>query len=75
MTMAQIDNRAIAEISAGAIPFGLAAARHMPAPVEGSVIYGWIFDTIQDLAKNNDRIGMRRAKTPVLITSDPPSVP
>jgi hypothetical protein len=53
-----------AEISAAAVPLSLALARHMPAPIAGSVFYRWIFDTIQDLAKNNDRIGETRAAQP-----------
>ena len=44
----------------GAVVVALAAARHMPEPRAGSVFYAWVFDTIQDLAKNNDRIGKRR---------------
>lgn len=55
-----IDPRMIAECAGGATVVGLAAARHMPAPTQGSVFYRWIFDTVQDLAKNNDRIGEMR---------------
>jgi hypothetical protein len=36
---------------------GISLIRHMPAPVAGSVAYRWIFDTAQDIAGNNDRIG------------------
>jgi hypothetical protein len=35
--------------------------RHAPAPGESSVFYRWIFDTAQDLAGNNDRIGQVRS--------------
>lgn len=59
--MITIDTRTIGEIVSGAAVVGLAAARHMPAPKDGSVVYAWAFDTTQDLAKNNDRIGERRS--------------
>ena len=59
-----MDGRLAAEVSAAAVPLSLALARHMPAPSEGSLYYRWIFDTIQDLAKNNDRIGETRAAQP-----------
>jgi hypothetical protein len=41
----------------------LALARHAPAPSAERPWVCAIFDTIQDLCKNNDRIGERR-KTP-----------
>ncbi|MDE2099626.1 MAG: hypothetical protein KGL39_20405 [Patescibacteria group bacterium] len=58
--MIRVDSRTLTEAAGTAAVIGLAAARHMPAPKTGSVMYGWIFDTVQDLAKNNDRIGQRR---------------
>jgi hypothetical protein len=58
-----IDSRTVAEISGTATVVGLALSRHMPAPKEGSVLYRWLFDTTQDLAKNNDRIGEVRTPT------------
>lgn len=71
--MIQIDHRMIAEALAGAVttgvPIGLAIARHMPAPLADSIYYAWIFDTVQDLAKNNDRIGLRRPH-PVALQPD-----
>ncbi|HVW09829.1 MAG TPA: hypothetical protein VHC90_14670 [Bryobacteraceae bacterium] len=35
--------------------------RHAPAPREGSLWAGCLFDTFQDLASNDTRIGERRA--------------
>lgn len=58
--MIHIDPRMLAEAAGMTAVVGLAAARHMPAPKAGSVFYAWVFDTVQDLAKNNDRIGERR---------------
>jgi hypothetical protein len=36
------------------------ALRHAPAPREGSLWAGCLFDTFQDLASNDTRIGERR---------------
>lgn len=47
---------------------GISLIRHMPAPLAGSVVYRWVFDTSQDLAGNNDRIGQVRS-----IPNDPAS--
>jgi hypothetical protein len=47
---------ALGVVGGGGVLF-LAVARHMPAPLPESVYYRWFFDTVQDLAKNNDRIG------------------
>jgi hypothetical protein len=55
-----IDHRGIAEILGGVGFAALAFARHMPPPRADQVWLGAIFDTIQDLTKNNDRIGLRR---------------
>lgn len=37
--------------------------RHVPAPKKGSVWAGCLFDTFQDLASNDSRIGERRTDT------------
>lgn len=45
---------------------GLVGARHMPAPRSKSIAYRWLFQTIQDLASNNDRINeVRPDPTPI----------
>ena len=55
--MTLFDPRTLAEIGGAATVALLAFTRHMPAPKPDSVIYRWVFDSVQDLAKNNDRIG------------------
>ena len=53
-----------ASMAALACKAALTAARHMPAPRATSfVLYRWVFDTIQDLANNNDRIGEVRPQS------------
>jgi len=54
------DRRFIEEAAAGAGLALLTFARHIVPPREDQPILGSIFDTIQDLCKNNDRIGQRR---------------
>jgi len=44
----------------GGFPVLLAAIRHMPPPFASSpYLVRWAFDTLQDVGKNNDRIGER----------------
>lgn len=61
-----IDKRGIAEMLAGAGVLALAFARHMPPPYEDQNWYGAVFDTVQDRFNNNDRIGLRRPRVPVV---------
>lgn len=66
LTSLGIDQRGIIELAGGASLFGLAAARHMPLPYEDKpLVVCWFFDTVQDLTKNNDRIGQRRSRTAI----------
>lgn len=65
LTSLGIDQRGIVELAGGASLFGLAAARHMPLPYEDKPMVCWFFDTVQDLTKNNDRIGQRRSRTAI----------
>ena len=55
-----LDSGHVALIVTNLTAIGLAFARHMPAPSPNSILYAWIYDSIQDLMKNNDRIGLRR---------------
>jgi hypothetical protein len=48
----------------------LAVCRFMPAPAAGSVFYRWFFDVVQDLASNNDRVGMVRVTQPPEISQE-----
>ena len=42
--------------------------KHMPAPLKKSIWIGSLFDSIQDLAKNNERIGQRRDADSAFVT-------
>ena len=46
--------------------------RHAPAPKKSSVWAGCLFDTFQDLASNDSRIGERRAEAGGTIPSELP---
>lgn len=67
--MFSVDHRGMAEFAGGAALVGLAAARHMPIPYEDQTILAWAFDTVQDVTKNNDRIGLRRSRPELSTTS------
>ncbi|CAB4131094.1 hypothetical protein UFOVP130_59 [uncultured Caudovirales phage] len=41
----------------GVLAIVLSFLKHMPAPKCGSVAYRWVFDSVQDWAKNHERIG------------------
>jgi hypothetical protein len=43
------------------------ALRHAPAPRQGSLWAGCLFDTFQDLASNDTRIGERRPDVKILV--------
>ncbi len=45
--------------------------RHAPAPRKGSVWAGCLFDTFQDLASNDSRIGERRDESGRAAASEP----
>lgn len=68
-----IDHRGLAEAAGGIAVGFLAFARHIPPPFDNEPWKGAFFDTVQDLAKNNDRIGNRRISAPPHIpqTTDP----
>jgi hypothetical protein len=68
----QMDPAHMAAILGVAGILSLAIARHMPCPLRSQrcsrwPLYAWVYDTIQDLAKNNDRIGKDR-EDPVSVT-------
>jgi hypothetical protein len=60
-------------IQGGLLVLMLTIARHLLAPKKDSQYYRVIFDVIQDLAKNNDRIGEVR-NDPATIAVRPPVV-
>lgn len=41
--------------------------KHMPAPRRSSIWWASVFDTCQDLVKNNERIGQRRDADSVFV--------
>ena len=43
-------------------------AKHWPAPLKKSLRWGAIFDTIQDVMSNNERIGERRDLDSAFVT-------
>tara|TARA_R110000868_G_scaffold64453_8_gene193507 strand:- start:1720 stop:1983 length:264 start_codon:yes stop_codon:yes gene_type:complete len=47
--------------------------RHLPTPPASPVWKGFVFDCLQDLAKNNDRIGERIGAAGVAYFVEPPS--
>ena len=49
--------------------------RHAPAPRKGSVWAGCLFDTFQDLASNESRIGERRPDDSAVTPEAPPERP
>lgn len=42
--------------------------KHVPAPLKKSIWWGSVFDTIQDLISNNERIGQRRDADSAFVT-------
>lgn len=46
--------------------------RHAPAPRKGSLWAGCLFDTMQDLASNDSRIGERRSGESVAASPESP---
>ena len=61
------DRRFCEEAAAGVGLFSLTFARHCPPPPVDRPWLCAIFDTIQDLCKNNDRIGQRRVEKVVMV--------
>ena len=62
----------------GVTGFGMAFVkflRHAPAPKKDSLWAGCLFDTFQDLASNDSRIGERRDDAPAQEVSGSPSSP
>ena len=61
----------------GATGFGVGFVkflRHAPAPKKNSVWAGCLFDTFQDLASNDSRIGERRDDAEGTISSESPAL-
>lgn len=69
--MIQFDSRSVEEAITGGGIVAMAAARYMPFPVESSIYYAWLFDTIQSLAHNPDRIGKRRQPITTQLAVEP----
>lgn len=71
-----IDNRGIEEVGAAGLLVAVTMVRHWPAPWnDAGPVYCSIFDSAQDLCKNNDRIGERRTRPSVGPNAPEPAPP